>query len=90
MFTENFNPSVSCPSKFCRAAKIHKLSKRNADNLPHHHIVSDIGTPAYQTAKYLAKLLLPFGTSKNRSGKKFLLDIKWFPCRIKPLELFLK
>ena len=76
MFTQNFNPSVSCPSKFCRAAKIHKLSKRNADNLPHHHIVSDIGTPAYQTAKYLAKLLLPFGTSKKQIRKEVPIGCK--------------
>ena len=53
-------PSGSCPGKFYGTAKI----ASNVDDLPLRPLISNIGTVTYQTAKYLAKLLSPLGTSE--------------------------
>ena len=67
-------PSGSCPGKFYGTAKLYKLLSNNVDDLPLRPIISNIGTETYQTAKYLAKLLSPLGTSEYtiRNTKKFV------------------
>ena len=37
---------------------MHKLSRYNVDDLPLRHVVSNIGTVTYQTAKYLVKYIM--------------------------------
>ena len=75
---KNFYPTGSAPGKLYRNAKIHKLSSNDVDNLPLRPIVSNIATATYETAKYLAKLLLPLSKSNytiNRT-KQFVNHIR--------------
>ena len=71
-------PSGSCPGKFYETAKMYKLLTNNANNLPLHPVISNIGTPIYQTAKYLAKLLSPLGASEYTisNTKAFVKQIR--------------
>ena len=71
-------PSDSCPGKFYGAAKMHKLLTNNVDNLPLRPIISNVETATYQTAKYLAKLLSPLGTSEYTisNTKTFVKQIR--------------
>ena len=78
------------PSKFCRTAKLHKLSTKNVDDLPLCPIVSDIGTQHVRLQNIYQNYCCHLVPPKNRSGKKFLLDMKWFSRWIKPLGLFSK
>ena len=58
-------PTGLCPGKFYGTAKVHRLPENgNVDQLPIKPIVSNIGTPSYQLAKYLAKLLSPLSQSQ--------------------------
>ena len=58
-------PTGSCPGKFYGTSKVHKLSENgNIDQLPIRPIASNIETPTYQLAKYLAKLLYPLSQSQ--------------------------
>ena len=58
-------PNGSAPGKFYDTAKVHKiLITEGVDKLPIRPIISNIGTPTYQLAKYLAKLLSPLANSK--------------------------
>ena len=51
-------PCGSCPSKFYRTAKVHKIFENGTvDELPIRPIFLNIGTARYNLAKYLAKLL---------------------------------
>ena len=85
MFNQNFYQSVSCPDKFYGPAKIHKHSTNKVDDLP-----LPPGTPAYQTAKYLAKLLPPFVTSKKHIMKEVLPGYEMVSLLNKTIEIILK
>ena len=85
MFNQNFYQSVSCPDKFHGAAKIYKHSTNKVDDLP-----LPPGTPAYQTAKYLAKLLPPFVTSKKHIMKEVLPGYEMVSLLNKTIEIILK
>ena len=54
-------PSGSCPGRFYGT---HKLLSNNVEDLSLRPIMSNIGIATCQTAKYLAKLLSPLGTSE--------------------------
>ena len=54
----------SYPGKFHGNAKVHKLSTNNVDDLALRPIVSNIGFPTCETAKYLASLLAPLSKSE--------------------------
>ena len=54
----------SYPSKFHGNAKVHKLSTNNVDDFALRPIVSNIGFPTCETAKYLASLLAPLSKSE--------------------------
>ena len=61
-------PTGSSPGKFYGTAKIHKLKpEQNVNHLPLRPIISNINTPTYHLAKYLAKLLRPLGKSENQN-----------------------
>ena len=75
-------PSGSCPGKFYGIAKMHKLLANNVDDLPLRPVISNIGTVTYQTAKYLAKLLLPLGTSECT-----ISNTKTFVKRIRKMKV---
>ena len=69
----------SCAGKFYGTAKIHNLPLNGfIDNLPLRPIISNIGTPSYQLAKYLAKLLFPLAQSNYtiNSTKDLMIKIK--------------
>ena len=53
----------SYPGKFYGNAKVHKLSTNSIDYLTLRAIVSNISTVKYETAKYLASLLIPLSKS---------------------------
>ena len=72
-------PSGSAPGKFYGTAKLHKISiNDDVNNLPIRPIISNIGTPTYQLAKYLAKHLSPLANSEYTvtSTKDFIGKIK--------------
>ena len=72
-------PTGSNRGKFYGMAKIHKLKHdEGIDKLPLQPIISNIGTPTYHTAKYLAELLRPLTTSKFtiQSSRDFVNAIK--------------
>ena len=72
-------PSGSAPGRFYCAAKLHRISINDSvDKLPIRPIISNIGTPTYQLAKYLAKLLLPLANPEYTvtSTKDFIEKIK--------------
>ena len=70
-------PTGSSPGKFCGTAKIHKLwPKDSIEELPIRPTVSNVNTPTYQLAKYLAKLLSLLSQSDN-STKHFIGQIKY-------------
>ena len=72
-------PSGSAPGKFYGTAKLHKISINDGvDKLPIRPIISNIGTPTYQLAKYIAKLLSPLANSEYTvtSTKDFIEKIK--------------
>ena len=72
-------PSGSAPGKFYGTAKLHKISINDGlDKLPIRSVISNIGTPTYQLAKYLAKLLSPLTNSEYTvaSTKDFIEKIK--------------
>ena len=72
-------PMGSCAGKFYGTAKIHNLPLNGfIDNLPLRPIISNIGTPSYQLAKYLAKLLFPLAQSNYtiNSTKDLMIKIK--------------
>ena len=69
-------PSGSAPGKFYDTAKVHKiLISEGVDKLPIRPIISNIGTPTYQLAKYLLSLLT---SSENTvtSTKDFIEKVK--------------
>ena len=72
-------PSGSAPGKFYGTAKLHKISVNDGlDKLPIRSVISNIGAPTYQLAKYLAKLLSPLTNSEYTvtSTKDFIEKIK--------------
>ena len=72
-------PSGSAPGKFYGTAKLHKISiNDDVDKLLIRPIISNIGTPTYQLAKYLAKILSPLANSEYivTSTKDFIEKIK--------------
>ena len=72
-------PSGSAPGKFYGTAKLHKISINDGvDKLTIRLIISNIGTPSYQLAKYLAKLLSPLANSEYTvtSTRDFIEKIK--------------
>ena len=72
-------PSGSAPGKFYGTAKLHKISiNDDVDKLLIRPIISNIGTPTYQLAKYLAKHLSPLANSEYTvtSTKDFIEKIK--------------
>ena len=74
-------PTGSSPGKLYETAKIHKLSDRDGiDKLPIHPIISNLNTPTYHLANYLANLLSPLSTSEYTvsSSKEFMTTIKIF------------
>ena len=75
---KTLDPTGSAPGKFYGNAKIHKLSSNDLNGLPLRLIVSNIGTAAYETAKYLAKLLSPLSKSNYtiNSTKQFVNHIR--------------
>ena len=76
-------PSGSCPSKFHRTAKMHKLLTNNVDDLPIRPIVSNTGTATYpKTAKNLAKLSSLLGTSDYT-----ISNTKTFVKQIRKMEV---
>ena len=69
-------PNGSAPGKFYDTAKVHKiLISEGVDKLPIRPIISNIGTPTYQLAKYLLSLLT---SSENTvtSTKDFIEKVK--------------
>ena len=72
------DPSGSCPGKFYGTAQMHKHLTNDVDDLQFRPIISNIGTATYRTAKYLAKLLPPLGTSEYTisNTKTFVKQIK--------------
>ena len=72
-------PSGSAPGKFYGTAKLHKISiNDDVDKLLIRPIISNIGTPTYQLAKHLAKILSPLANSEYivTSTKDFIEKIK--------------
>ena len=69
-------PNGSAPGKFYDTAKVHKiLITEGVDKLPIRPIISNIGTPTYQLAKYILSLLT---SSENTvtSTKDFIEKVK--------------
>ena len=69
-------PSGSAPVKFYDTANVHKiLISEGVDKLPIRPIISNIGTPTYQLAKYILSLLT---SSENTvtSTKDFIEKVK--------------
>ena len=57
--------SSSAPGKFYGTEKLHKISINDGvDKLSIRPIISNIGTPTYHLAKYLAKLFSPLANSQ--------------------------
>ena len=76
---KRLHPSGSTPGKFYGTAKLHKISINDvADKLPIRPIISNIGTPTYKLAKFLAKLLSPLANLECTvtSTKDFIEKIK--------------
>ena len=74
-------PTGSSPGKLYGTTKIHKLSDGDGiDKLPIRPIISNLNTPTYHLAKYLANLLSPLSTSEYTvsSSKEFMTTIKNF------------
>ena len=72
-------PTGSTEGRFYGTAKNHKLKEGDGvDKLPLRPIVSNIGTPSYHLAKYLAKLLSPLSQSEYTisSTKDFIQQIR--------------
>ena len=74
-------PSGSNPGRFYGTAKVHKLlpnEKNNVEKLTLRPIISNIGTAAYETSRYLCKLLAPLGQSTYtvNSTQEFISKIK--------------
>ena len=70
----------SSPGKFYETPKIAQLSPTDSmEKLPIRPIVSNVNTPTYQLAKYLAKLLSPLSQSDYtvNSTKHFIEQIKY-------------
>ena len=73
-------PTGSAPSKFYGTAEMHKLLLTDGiEKLPMRQIVSNVNTPTYQFAKYLAKLLSPLSQSDYtvNSTKHFIKQVKF-------------
>ena len=69
-------PSGSAPVKFYDTANAHKiLIGEGVDKLPIRPIISNIGTPTYQLAKYILSLL-PSSENTVTSTKDFIEKVK--------------
>ena len=72
-------PSGSCPGKFYRTAKIHKMSPNDSvQHSPIRPIVSKNGTAAYHLSKYLTSLLPPLNETEYtvKNSKLFVQKVK--------------
>ena len=72
-------PSGSAPGKFYCTVKLYRISINDGlYKLPIRPIISNIGSPTYQLAKYLEKLLSPLANSEYTvtSTKDFIEEIK--------------
>ena len=72
-------PKSSRPDLFYGTAKLHKLKENDTvESLPLRPIISNVGTAAYKTAKYLATLLSPLTSSecKIKNSYEFVKSIK--------------
>ena len=59
-------PIGSCPGKFYRTVKLHKLpANGKIDDIPIRPIVSNINTATYQLVKHLSKVLSPLRESEH-------------------------
>ena len=77
-------PTGSSPGKFYGAVKLHKVSNnRTVEHLPLRPITSNIGTAAFDLAKYLAQLL-----KLLRASQCTIKNSKTFTKRLKKLTSF--